>query len=245
MDLVEVTASSGIRGPGSWLCGRDRGGVLEFQFFLSGLDGHRLQMQPQSPTGKTPAEVLPALRLAADLRRGTGLQAAIRAGGQPVTPVWELEDEPMAPAARWHVRLVEALAAIQQHSYHRIAVPNLDTTPKDELDAILHTGRLLHGEHVNATWSEVTLTVASRDRLPSGVSEFALAAVFPMTVRLNGHELTLNMHRRVLYRSARVAEPALLPSVQAGQTLRLVPGSTDQAIMAAIPPAEPAPHPLD
>jgi len=234
VDLIDVEVSSGVHGPGSWLFGRDRGGAVEFQFFLNGADGHGLQLDGCSLTGKSPADVLPAVRLTADLRQGTGLVAAIRGGGRPVTPVWEIGDEALAAVARGHLLLLEALAVVQRHTYDRITVPDVNTIPREELEEILRVGRLLRGEQIEATWSEVPLTVASPDRMPSGEEEFILAGIFPMTVRLNGSEVTLDMRRRVLYCSARLADPIQLSSVQAGDTLRLVPGSTDRAIIAAV-----------
>jgi len=239
LDLVDVKASSGMRGPGSWLSGRDRSGAVEFQFLLNGTDGHEFQLNGCPLTGKAPADVLPAVRLMADLRQGTGLVAAIRGGGGPVTPVWEMRNEPTAPGARRLVLLLEALAAIQRHTYDRVTVPDVDTMPQEELDEILHIGRLLNGEQIEATWSEVPLTVGSTDRLPWGGEEFVLAGIFPMTLRLNGGDVTLNMRRRVLYCSARLAEPTEPSSVLAGDTLRLVPGSTARAIIAAVPADEP------
>jgi hypothetical protein len=104
--------------------------------------------------------------------------------------------------ARWHLPFLEALAPIQQRTFHRETVADVDATPDGEQDAILRVGRLLRGEHVEATWSEIPLTVGSLDRVPAGADEFGFAAVFSVTVRLGGQGIELEVRRRVLLGSA-------------------------------------------
>ncbi|MFI7210927.1 hypothetical protein ACIBP4_04505 [Micromonospora maritima] len=235
LNLTDVELSNGLNGTGSWLSGYDQGGAVQFQFFVNGKDGDAVQLNAQSLTGKVPADVLPAVRLTADLGPGMGIMAAVRGGGPAVTPVWEMSDEPVTPVARWHVRLLEALIAIQRHTYQRITVPDVDATSTADLDAILRVGRLLRGEHVEGTWSEIPLTVTSPENLPVGADEFTFAGLFPMTVRINGHDIALNMRRQIVYCAARLVEPAPAETDQAGGPLRLVPGSTDRAIITAVP----------
>jgi hypothetical protein len=198
VDLVDVQTSAAVAGPGWYLSGRDRGGAVEFEFLINGGDGHTVQMNGRSLTGKTPNEILPALRLVADVRDGTGLVVAIRGGGPAVTPTWDMRDEPLAQLARFHVRLAEALAAIQQHTVYRVTVLDVEALTGEDLDQILRVGRLVRGEQIEAEWSELPLTVASPANVPPGSDEFVLGAMFPLTVRLDGQNVELDMRRRVL-----------------------------------------------
>lgn len=60
LELVGVRVSRGLDGPGAWLPGTDRTGVLEFRFLLGGPDHDQVRMTMASLVGKTPADVLPA-----------------------------------------------------------------------------------------------------------------------------------------------------------------------------------------
>jgi hypothetical protein len=189
----------------------------------------------RSLIGKTPNEILPALRLVADLRDGTSLAVAIRGGGPAVTPTWDMREEPLAQLARFHVRLAEALAAIQQHTVHRVTMPDVGALTGEDLDQTLRVGRLVRGEHVETTWAKTPATVTSPANIPASNHEFSLHAILPLTVRLDGQDIELDMHCQMLYLAARPANPADIATPKAGEILHLVPGSTDRAIIAAVP----------
>src|SRR5215469_14499529 len=91
LELVGVRVSRGLDGPGVWLSGTDRAGVLEFRFLLGGPDRDRVRMTMASLVGKTPTDVLPAVHLVVGLASGAGLALAVR-GGRPFTPIWHLEE---------------------------------------------------------------------------------------------------------------------------------------------------------
>ncbi|SEU34157.1 hypothetical protein [Nonomuraea wenchangensis] len=83
LHLADVRINRGVDGPGVWLSGTDPSGVLEFRFLLNGPDRDRVRMTLSSLAGKTPADVLPAVQLLADLAPATGLVLAVR-GGRPL-----------------------------------------------------------------------------------------------------------------------------------------------------------------
>ncbi|RFS44406.1 hypothetical protein D0Q02_22205 [Micromonospora craniellae] len=235
LELVEVEAARGADGgPGTWICGRDRSGALQFRFFLHGPDGHEIRILTGPLTGKTPAEALPAVRMAAELVDGNELLLAVR-GGRPITCGWAVSDSAVRANARWHVSLLEALAAIQRFTWERVTIPDVDALSDGHIEEILRTGRLLQGERIETTWTQVTLTVASRERLPTPGVEAALIAETPIIARVGDREIPLDAKRRVIYRTARIADPAEVTSAQAGDTIRLLPGSTDHALILAIP----------
>lgn len=146
-----------------------------------------------------------------------------------------MTDSALRANAQWHVTLLDALQAIRRHTYQRVTIPDVETIPADDIETILRTGRLLRGERIEAPWTEVTLTVVTPDRLPPTDAEFSLISEWPLTVRLGDQEVTIAAKRRVLYQAARVADPAEIASAEPGATLRLLPGSTDQAVIVAVP----------
>jgi hypothetical protein len=118
-------------------------------------------------------------------------------------------------------------------------VPDTEATSAEQLADILRVGRLLRGDQIDTTWTEVTLTVHTSNNLPPGDAEFCLLSETPLKVELDGRNLTLEMNRRVLYHAVRVADPAEITSVQSGDTIRLRPGSNSQARIATVPVNEP------
>jgi hypothetical protein len=46
------------------------------------------------------------------------------------------------------------------------------------------------------------------------------------------------MHRRIFYRSARLADPANAHTAQPGDQIRFVPASTDKPVLVAVPAVE-------
>ncbi|WP_346533849.1 hypothetical protein [Micromonospora sp. DPT] len=185
-------------------------------------------------TDKAPADVLPAIRMAADFMDGNGLRLAVR-GGRPVTSAWEVADSAVRANAQWHVTLLEALLAIQRHTYQRVTIPDVEAIPASDLENILRTGRLLRGERIEAPWTEVTLTVVTPENLPSVDAEFSLISEWPIAVQLGDREITITAKRRVLYQAVRVVDPTMVDCAGPGDTIRLLPGSTDQAVIVAVP----------
>ncbi|MGI5185368.1 hypothetical protein ACQEVZ_54905 [Dactylosporangium sp. CA-152071] len=230
LDLVNVRTAAASAGRGWWLSGHDRSGVLEFQFFMNspdGVDEVRIRIQPT--TGLTPADAVPAVRMTAAMVPGTRLVLGLR-DGPAVTAGWPLDDDATtAEAARQHLVLLDALAAIQRHTFDRISIPDLNSTPADQIAEILHVGRLLQGHQETTTWSEVVLAETPPENVPDQ-PEFVLMFTNQLTVRIDGRQLPLLAERRILYQSARVAE-----SVAGNGKLRIVPGSTPTAIVAAVP----------
>ncbi|MEQ4306160.1 hypothetical protein ABNF97_33060 [Plantactinospora sp. B6F1] len=149
--------------------------------------------------------------------------------------------------AGWHGTLLEALTAIQRHTYQRVTIPDVQTMAADDIETILRTGRLLRGERIEAPWTEVTPTVVTPDRLPRTDAEFSLVSDRPITVRLGAREITRRGEASRAaagrqrsgpgghYRAARVATPAEIAAVEPCATVRLLPGSTDQAVIVAVP----------
>jgi hypothetical protein len=197
---------------------------------MKGPDGQdEVRIEPRPVAGKTPADVLPAMRMKADITTGTGLLLAVR-GGPPLTATWQVHGPEPSTGPQSYVGFLEALLEIQRHTLTRVVIPDVDATPQANLADIVQTARLLRGEQLEVTWTEVTLTIGAPDQPPpADMTEVMLMAVHPLTINLD-------MERRVYYRSARLAKPSLAKAAQAGDQVRLVPGSSNTAIVVAVPP---------
>jgi hypothetical protein len=239
LDLVDVEIARGIRAAGMWISGKDRAGALEFTLLMNGPEGHdEIRADPQPVAGKTPADVLPAVRFKAAMTDGTQLLLAVR-GGPALTGAWRLDGIGPEPGPRNYLHLVEALLEIQRHTITRVVIPDVDVAEPDELAAIVQTARLLRGEHIEVTWTEVKMTLGTPDNLPpADMPEIVLMHTHPLTVTIAGQPIELDRHRRVFYRSAKLADPANAHTAQPGDQIRLVPASTDSAVLVAVPTAE-------
>jgi hypothetical protein len=216
LELVEVRVSRGLDGPGAWLSGTDRAGVLEFRFLLGGPDRDQVRMTMTCLIGKTPADVLPAVRLMAGLASGGGLVLAVR-GGRPLTPTWhpegpEIRASPFVGLAHWTVTFLEALLAMQAHTYQRVTISDLEEITPDQIAQIIGLGRLMRGEEIHTTWTQITMTLGAQGHLPPPDLEFRLMETNEIQVNLGGHQIILDdVQRRVLYHSARPADPISSP----------------------------------
>ncbi|MCM4084797.1 restriction endonuclease [Paractinoplanes hotanensis] len=164
LDLVDVELARGLNTVGVWLSGKDRAGALAFTMLMNGPDGQdEIRVEPQPIGGKSPAEVLPAIRFKAAMTAGTQLVLAVR-GGPALPGVWPLEGIDHGPGPHNVAVLVEALVDIQRHTFAGITIPDLDTADLDELADILRAARLLRGERVEVTWTEVAMTLGTPER---------------------------------------------------------------------------------
>jgi hypothetical protein len=234
LDLVDVDLARGLDTQGVWLSGKDRAGAITFTMLTNGPDGQdEIRVEPQPIAGKSAADVLPAARFKAAMTTGTQLLLAVR-GGPALTSPWPLENIDQGPGPHNVAVLVEALVDIQRHTITRITIPDVDTADLDELNGILRTARLLRGEKVEVTWTEVTMTLGTPEHLPpADAPEAALLLVQPMTVTINGHTIDLNAERRVFYASAKLADPTTAQNAQPGDEIRLVPAANNTAILVA------------
>ncbi|WP_433379293.1 hypothetical protein [Streptosporangium sp. CA-115845] len=217
LDVVDVRYAQGPAGQGQWIAARDHSGVLEFEFLVSGPEMGQLRMMMQPLTGKTPAQVLPAVRLVSASVPGAGVMLAVREG-QPFSPVWKLGevDEATTPWGSRTIKVLEALRVVQQHTTQRVVIPSahLDT---EELKKLLLFGHLLKGEQVPMSWDRLSLP-AHALKIPSGIDqEVRLRTAQVMSLQLEGREIVLDRAMHVFYQGALLSESA-------DDTITLVPG---------------------
>ncbi|WP_189243660.1 hypothetical protein [Planobispora rosea] len=232
LDVVDIRYAQGAQGEGQWLFVRDPGGVVDFEFLMNGPEGSRLRMQRHPPAGKTPAQVLPAVRLVSSFVPGAGITLAVR-DGQPIFPTWRLGE--IDGASAWGPRLIEVLEALrtlQRHTAQRIVVPeHIDAS---ELSKLLLFHRLLNGERITTSWERLPIPADARAQVREGSQEVRLWAARVMSVRLGGQEIVLDRAMHVLYQDARLGEPE-------GDQIAVIPGPNATATATAGPLVLPAP----
>jgi hypothetical protein len=102
---------------------------------------------------------------------------------------------------------------------------------------LIRLGRLLRGEEIRATWTQITLTRSTSSQPLPASGEFPIMATHEIQLTLNGRRILLDdVQRRILYHSARLADPRDLTTAQPGDTVRLVPGTSAEATIVVAPP---------
>ncbi|MFF4985686.1 hypothetical protein ACFY19_00780 [Streptosporangium saharense] len=238
LDLVGVRASRGVDGPGIWLAGHDPSGLLQLHFLVNA-DDHdifRLHVDLDDLAGKTPVDVLPAMRLLTDFVPDNTVLLAVR-GGPAYAPRWQPEKSELVVHARRQVRILEALQIIQTHSYQRIVIPEQDHTSNEELRQLAHLARLLRGSQLEATWTYADFLIPT-NASPPAEDEFPVAIMHKLHAQVGGRQIPLDMYRCVTYLAARIADPAEAAASQGGDSIRLLPGSNNKAIITAVSAAE-------
>ncbi|MEU8363833.1 hypothetical protein AB0C27_48225 [Nonomuraea sp. NPDC048882] len=137
--------------------------------------------------------------------------------------------------ARWMVTFLQALLAVQAHTLQRVTVPDLEVVTSEQVGELIQLARLLRGEEIRTTWTQITLTRGASSQTPAD-PEFGVLATNQIQVNLAGRQILLDdVQRRVVYHSARPADPHELASAQPGDTIHLVPGSSAEATMPVVP----------
>ncbi|GGP14442.1 hypothetical protein GCM10012278_70260 [Nonomuraea glycinis] len=176
------------------------------------------------------------MRLLAALAPDTTLLLAVR-GGPAYSPRWQSEASSLVLHARRQLRLLQALQVIQSHSYQRIMIPPPSRTSNAELAEIIQLAHLLQGAQVEATWSYVDFPIPA-DAGPPPEGEFSVAILHELNAQVGGRHIPLGMYQCVTYLAARIADPAEAAAAQAGDSIRLLPGSIDRALITAVSAAE-------
>ncbi|MFG1752164.1 hypothetical protein [Streptosporangium sandarakinum] len=129
------------------------------------------------------------------------------------------------------------MQVIQSHSYQRIVIPAPSRTSNEELAGIIQLAHLLQGAQIEATWAYVDFSIPA-DAGPPLEGEFSAAILHELNAQVGGRQIPLGMYQCVTYLAARIADPAEVAAAQAGDSIRLLPGSTDRALITAVSAAE-------
>jgi hypothetical protein len=199
-----------------------------------------LSLQGQDLTGRPPAEVLPGLRAAAAFSAPNQFRFAAPYGpaAPPPVPIVQHVDLGLGPV----IKVVEALAVIQDHTCEQIMLPDLTRTTRREARELVRVARLVQAGSYATTWTELVVSVPGGAVAPDAASIPAGPATFedPLTVRLGEKEIALG-RRRLALASARVV--AMDPDEGGFQVLRFAPGDDPKAIVEFVPEPRDPPAP--
>jgi hypothetical protein len=230
--LIDVRSSRGVDGgDGAWLGGTDRTKSLQVQVLFRGEDGDELRFHSSPVTGKLPGDVLPIVRMTAQMIEGNGLVLAVREG-KPVTSPWPITNSDAAHAARRPLDALEALLTLQQHVIQRIVVPDFDTLPGQEISDLLFTARLLRGERVKSTWRAINWPVTADG--PDPDTQFHPVITRPLALRLAGATYEFDMDVQIIC-TAKFDNPDAFRAGWGGDVVRVIPGDDPYAYAQAIP----------
>lgn len=199
-----------------------------------------LSLQGQDLTGRRPTEVLPGLRAAAAFRAPNQFRLAAPYGPATSAPV--PIDHDVVLGLGPVIKVVEALAVLQDHTSEQLMVPDLTKTTRREAQQLVRAARLLQAGSYATTWDDLVVSVPGGAVVPDATSVPAGPATFedPLTVRLQDQEIALG-RRRLRLASARVM--AVDPDEGGLQVLRFVPGDDSQALVEFVPEPRDSPAP--
>jgi hypothetical protein len=181
-----MVSTTGADQTGVWSRGSDAAGVVTTEGLLD-ITGKTstISFSLAPLTGRNPTDVLPGLRFAAALRHPNLLQMAGQYGPyfdyDQLSAEWDL-------VPPFVLRLVEALAVLQEQTPTPIAVPDLETLSAEEFQAILSTAALIAGRTVVGTWSPMTFPLNPAFEVDPGTT-YQLAVIMPLALTLGGQRL--------------------------------------------------------
>ena len=139
---------------GARVHGVEQHGVFTFEV-LTDLDAQTVSftLRPGDLTGTPPGRALAGLRLLREFRPPNGLRIAAPFGPATHRPE-PIPQGTEPPAGDMLVDLVEALAAIQDHTTAQLLIPDLAKLTRSEAHRILRIGDLIRGAAISTPWEE-------------------------------------------------------------------------------------------
>jgi hypothetical protein len=193
------------------------------------LTGHDL-------TGKHPTDVLPGLRVAASFHPPNRLRFAAPYGPitHPADPLPGAIDLGLGPV----LRVVEALAVIQDHTAEQITIPDLTTVTRSSAGDLIRLARLLQEGSVMVEWDHLDLNLEvpkEMEAVPveAGAPSKRESIQQPCVVRLGDREIVLGSIR---YELAAARVESVTPTEAGVVQVRLVPGNDRTARLVFEPP---------
>ncbi|MEU7863348.1 hypothetical protein [Nonomuraea sp. NPDC049141] len=65
---------------------------------------------------------------------------------------------PLVNMARWMVTFLQALLAVQAHTFQRVTIPDLEEVTPEQISNLIRLEGLLRGEEIRTAWTGITLT---------------------------------------------------------------------------------------
>lgn len=233
---TEITA--GPTGEGMRWAGAEEHGVFEIEMRADLTDQtSTIVLQGHDLTGLRPAEALAGVRVVAAFRAPNLVRFALPYG--PVThagiPITIGDAEP-APSLDGIVKVVEAMAIIQEHTPIQITMPSIGEISDEFGTELVWIAHLLHAGQIESTWSDCAFTVPARSipAEPDFDATGPLTNAEPLIARIGGLEVPLGS-LRYHCSSARLESITALSEGQVRVTL--VPGATANVLIQHVPTA--------
>ena len=229
VELINIEQTRGLDGQGIRLTGTDRAGAIEVEFLANNADNiAQLSITPHDVGGQPPRLALPTLQAMEDLFSGSSSITLAAAGGPALLPPWNDvdHDEDLEQRSRTWAQLATALMELQHHTLASLAMPY--SVSSSEYHQILDAAAIVRGEVVEDEWEGVEVHVTDPKAVTGasgGDGEFALMVIRPLTIKYDGRTVTFDKRFVTHTPTARYADPAVASGVQAGDVVRLVPGS--------------------
>lgn len=240
LNVVERSAGGG----GLRLLARDQSGflTLELRFDFS-QQTSQANLTYHHHDSALPRDVVPVLRLCAEIAAGTEMAATDPAGNVIVRfqgPFGFAQPEA-------YIHCAELLAEVQQMA--GVAFPLPDAFSTEDQHNMLYARAILHGEAVEAEWAGETkpMAAAAVDMLLSQTGQngdqFALTVVIPQIVPAAGGQLPVGTVLQFMP-SARVANLDEVRAWRAADVagtvdVQLVPGETNKVTVRSAPTGDP------
>jgi len=228
--------TTGLSRRGARVHGVEQHGVFSFEV-LTDLDSQTVSftLRPSDLTGTPPGRALAGVRLLGEFRYPNGLRIAAPFG--PATHRPELIPEGAEPPVEdILVDLVEALAAIQDHTTAQLLIPDLAKMTHDEARRILRTGDLLRGAAISVPWEGFAVHLR-RDASPPPQDIFSGLLYQELSISVGATVVSIG-YQRVHLPAAR-AEEGSLTRHDDHHDIRIVPAGGVPAIIR-YSPAKPA-----
>lgn len=150
----------GLNRTGVRATGREEHGVFDLELRFD-TDTQKAQMSigGLEITGAPPTSVLGGLRFLAGFRTPNALRFALPHGPATDAGIPIPADPPEPDDAATVLRIVEALATIQEHTPVQLTVPDFTETTRRQASDIISAARLLRGETLSGTWNKRQLRV--------------------------------------------------------------------------------------
>lgn len=181
---------AGIDGTGVSVRGTDRGETIDFQF-LSDLKAQTMNIRvtTRDITGRRPADILPGLLFLRSLHAPNGLAIAHELGpiaGEPMD-LASLSDWLDDDVLESQIRVVEALAELQEWTTEQLLIPTAGSIDSDAYWWWATAVRLFKGEIVEIDHFSANFCLRRGVDPPEG--KFALASAMEVSVRVGSQEV--------------------------------------------------------
>jgi hypothetical protein len=207
LDFVNEEVSAGLQRQGLRSVGRDMAsGLVRLEMRMAAGEQPKgtVNLAVESYVGRSPADMLPSIQFLSEIKPPRRLQLFLR-NGPALAPPWDIPQAllPEGLGRLWRT-MCQSLATIQENVIERIGFPNIDqitpTEANDAIEAWHRAARILRGEEVGGTWTEVEMHLhPGQTGIPAGQLQGLFVAEYSVRIGSKVYSLgTITMHTATL-----------------------------------------------